>query len=93
MEQKKGPPLVQSPNGTFMRVLLRFWENSPGVAFLQRRWSLGLPPETFKHIGYVRDALLILAIAALGTYFLENPDKFDAALNWMLGRHTGSSVV
>jgi hypothetical protein len=34
-----------------------------------------------------------LAIVALGTYFLENPDKFDAALNWMLGRRAGGSVI
>ncbi len=76
-----------------MRVPPRFWENSAAAAFLERRLSPGLRPETFKNIGYVRDALICLAIVALGTYLLENPDKFDAALNWMLGRRAGGSVI
>jgi hypothetical protein len=76
-----------------MHVLLRFWGNSAAAAFLERRLSFSLRPETYKNIGYVRDALLSLVIVALSMYFLENPDKFDAFLNWMLGRHTGSSIT
>jgi hypothetical protein len=76
-----------------MRVPLRFWGHSAAAAFLERRLPPGLRPQTVKNIGYVRDALICLAIVALGTYFLENPEKFDAALNWMLGRRAGGSVI
>jgi len=78
-----------------MRALLRSWGNSAAAtySYLERRRSPLFRPEIFKTIGYVRDALLILGIVALGTYFLENPDKFDAVLNWTLGRHTNGSIV
>jgi hypothetical protein len=75
-----------------MRALQQFWINIAAVAFFDRRRPLGLRPEIFKNIGYVRDALLILGIVAAGAYFLENPDKFDAVLNWTLGRHSSGSV-
>ena len=50
-----------------MRVL-KFWGNSAAAVFLERRLSFDLRPETYKNIGYVRDALLSLAILALSMY-------------------------
>jgi hypothetical protein len=47
----------------------------------------GLTPETWRVIGYVRDAVVILAIVAGGMYVLSHPEKVDAFLTWMLGRH------
>lgn len=38
-------------------------------------------------IGYARDAVIILIIVAGGMYVLHHPEKIDAFLNWMLGRH------
>jgi hypothetical protein len=76
-----------------MRVLMRFWGHNAAGAFLERRLSLGLQPETYKNIGYIRDALLSLAVIAAGMYLLENPDKFDAVLDWMLGRHGRNSII
>ena len=48
---------------------------------------LGLSRETWRVIGHVRDMALILVIAVGGMYVLANSDKFDAFLNWMVGRH------
>jgi hypothetical protein len=47
---------------------------------------LGLTPETWRVVGYVRDAVVILAIAIGGMYVLSHPEKVDAFLNWMIGR-------
>jgi hypothetical protein len=38
-------------------------------------------------IARLRDTLVILVIAAAGMYVLSHPDKIDAFLNWILGRH------
>jgi hypothetical protein len=35
----------------------------------------------------VRDALVIFVVVAAGLYVLSHPEKTDAFLNWMLGRH------
>jgi hypothetical protein len=76
-----------------MRALFRLCGNRAAAKYLEWRRSPLLRPETFTNVGYVRDALLILGIVALGTYFMENPDKFDAVLNWTLGRHTNGPIV
>jgi hypothetical protein len=47
----------------------------------------GLTPKTWRVIGYVRDAVVILAIVVGGMYILSHPEKVDAFLNWALGRH------
>jgi hypothetical protein len=44
-------------------------------------------PETRQTIVYVRDGVLILALALGGMYVLVHPEKFDAFLNWTIGRH------
>jgi hypothetical protein len=46
-----------------------------------------MTPETGRVIGYVRDAMVILAIVIGGTYVLSHPEKVDEFLNWVLGRH------
>jgi len=66
-----------------MRLLLQSWGE---------RFSLRQQPELHKNIGSIRDALFILIIVAAGMYLLENPDKFDAFLNWMSSRHTSSVI-
>ena len=48
---------------------------------------LGLSRETWRVIRHVRDMAVILVIVVGGMYVLSNPDKFDAFLNWMVGRH------
>ena len=48
---------------------------------------LSLTPENRRVIGYARDTLAILGIAIGGMYVLSNPEKLDAFLNWMIGRH------
>ena len=70
-----------------MRALLRFWGDTAAAVVPAGRITLGLKPDTYELIGYIRDALVILGIVAVGMYFLSYPDKFDAVLNWMLGRH------
>jgi hypothetical protein len=47
----------------------------------------GLTPKTWQVIGYVRDAVVILAIVVGGMYDLSHPEKIDAFLSWILGRH------
>ena len=47
----------------------------------------GLTPKTWRVISYVRDAVVILAIVVGGMYILSHPEKVDAFLNWVLGRH------
>jgi hypothetical protein len=47
----------------------------------------GLTTETWRVIGHVRDAMVILVIAIGGMYVLSHPEKVDAFLNWMIGRH------
>jgi hypothetical protein len=69
-----------------MRAFLRFWGDNAAAAMPAGRITLGLKPDTCEIIGYIRDALVILGIVAVGMYFLSYPDKFDAVLNWMLGR-------
>jgi hypothetical protein len=49
--------------------------------------SQGMTRETWRIVGYVRDAAIILFIVAGGIYVLEHPEKFDAFLNWMIRRH------
>jgi hypothetical protein len=48
--------------------------------------SQSMTPETWRVIGYLRDAAIILLITVAGIYVLEHPEKFDAFLNWMSGR-------
>jgi hypothetical protein len=45
----------------------------------------GLTPETWRVIGYVRDAVVILAIVVGGMYILSHPEKVDAFLNLGIG--------
>jgi hypothetical protein len=52
-----------------------------------RRMKLSLTPENRRVIGYARDTLVILGIAIGGMYVLSKPEKLDAFLNWMIGRH------
>jgi hypothetical protein len=47
---------------------------------------LGPALKTWRMIGYVRDATVILSIAVGGMYVLSEPEKLDLFLNWMLGR-------
>jgi len=76
-----------------MRTLLRFWEDHAAAAVSAPRATLGLKPDTYETIGYIRDALIIVGIVAAGMYFLSYPDKFDAVLNFMLGRHHGGPSI
>jgi hypothetical protein len=43
--------------------------------------SQSMTPETWRIIGYLRDAAIILLITVAGMYVLEHPEKFDAFLN------------
>jgi hypothetical protein len=52
---------------------------------------LGLTPDAWRAIGYMRDALVILVITVGGMYLLDHPEKFDALLNWMLHRQSPSA--
>ena len=70
-----------------MRAFLRFWGDNAGAVVPAGQVALGLKPDTYEIIGYIRDALVILGIIGVGMYFLSYPDKFDAVLNWLLGRH------
>jgi hypothetical protein len=47
---------------------------------------LGLTPEIWRVIGYVRDAMVILIIVIVAMYVFDNPDRVDAFLNWIF-RH------
>jgi hypothetical protein len=76
-----------------MRALLRLWGDNAGAVVPAGRTTLGLKPDTYENIGYIRDALVILGIVAVGMYVLSYPDKFDAVLNWMLGRHPSGPVL
>lgn len=76
-----------------MRAFLRFWGDNAPAAVPAGRITLGLKPDTYGIIGYIRDALVILGIVAVGMYFLSYPDKFDAALNWLLGRHQSGPAL
>jgi hypothetical protein len=40
--------------------------------------KFGLTPKTWRMIGYVRDALIILGIALGAWHLSEHPEKFDA---------------
>jgi len=75
-----------------MRALLRFWADNSAAALSGGRVTFGLKPDSYEIIGYVRDALVIVGVVAVGMYFLSYPDKFDAVLNFMLGRHGGVAV-
>jgi hypothetical protein len=46
---------------------------------------MGLTPDTWRVIGYVRDIVIILGIMFGAMYFYEHPDKFDAFMNWLIG--------
>jgi hypothetical protein len=76
-----------------MRALLRLWGDNAAAAVSAPRVTLGLKPEAYEIIGYIRDALIILGIVAVGMYFLSYPDKFDAVLNCLLGRHPSSPAI
>jgi hypothetical protein len=76
-----------------MRVFLRFWGDTAAAAVPAGRVTFGLNSDTYELIGYIRDALVILGIVAVGMYFLSYPDKFDAVLNWMLGRHQSGPAL
>jgi hypothetical protein len=45
----------------------------------------GLTLKTWRLIGYVRDALIILGIALGAWYLSEHPEKFDAFMYWIIG--------
>jgi hypothetical protein len=47
--------------------------------------KLGLTPDTWRVIGYLRDVLIILIIALGALYVSEHPEKFDAFMNWLIG--------
>jgi hypothetical protein len=76
-----------------MRAWQRLWGDGSGTAWWAGLVARTLTPETCATIGLLRDALVIVGIVAVGMYFLSNPDKFDAFLNWTLSRHTGSPVA
>jgi hypothetical protein len=76
-----------------VRAWLRLWGDDSRAALWARRITRALTPETCAIIGILRDALVILGIVAVGMYFLSNPDKFDAFLNWTLSRHASGSVA
>jgi hypothetical protein len=57
----------------------------------KQRIILGLTPDTWRAVGYARDALVILVITVGGMYLLDHPEKFDALLNWMLHRRPPSA--
>jgi len=46
-----------------------------------------LTPENRRVIGYALDAMAILLITIGGLYILSHPEKIDALLDWMIGRH------
>ena len=46
----------------------------------------GLTHKTWRVIGCMRDAVVILAIVVGGMYILSHPEKVDA-FNWVFGRH------
>jgi hypothetical protein len=48
---------------------------------------LGLTPDTWRIIGYVRDLVIILGILFGAMYFSEHPEKFDAVLYWAIGHY------
>jgi len=76
-----------------MRALLRLWGANAAAAVSTPRVTVGLKPEAYEIIGYIRDALIILGIVAVGMYFLSYPDKFDTVLNCLLGRHPSNLVL
>jgi hypothetical protein len=76
-----------------MRAFLRFCGDHAAAAVSAPRIMLGLKPDTYEIIGYIRDALVIVGIVAAGMYFLSYPEKFDAVLNFTLGRHHGGPAV
>jgi hypothetical protein len=43
--------------------------------------------ESRQTLAYVRDGVLILALALGAMYVLVHPEKFDAFMNWTIGRH------
>jgi hypothetical protein len=43
--------------------------------------------DTRKIVRYTIEALLILVPLAIVIYFVTNPAAFDAALDWLVGRH------
>lgn len=56
------------------------------------RWELEMKTaesktETRSPVAYFRDGVLILALALGGMYVLAHPEKFDAFLNWTIGKH------
>jgi hypothetical protein len=57
------------------------------IVALERDHSLklGLTPDTWRVVGYVRDVLIILVIALGALYLSEHPEKFDAFMYWIIG--------
>jgi hypothetical protein len=47
--------------------------------------TLGLTPDTWRIVGYVRDVVIILSIMFGAMYFYEHPEKFDAFMYWLIG--------
>jgi hypothetical protein len=46
---------------------------------------MGLTPDTWRIIGYVRGMVIILGIMFGATYLYERPEKFDAFMYWLIG--------
>jgi hypothetical protein len=56
------------------------------VMTAQRRLHvMGLTPDTWRIIGYVRGMVIILGIMFGATYVYERPKKFDAFMYWLIG--------
>ena len=54
-----------------MHALPRFWGDTAAAVVPAGQVTLGLKPDTYELIGYIRDALVILGIVAVGMYFLS----------------------
>jgi hypothetical protein len=48
---------------------------------------LGISPDTWRIVGYVRDIVIILGILFGAMYFYEHPEAFDAFLYWSIGHY------
>jgi hypothetical protein len=61
----------------------RKWQHGKGQLGASVR--LGLTPDAWRIIGYVRDVVIILGVMFGAMYFYEHPEKFDAFMNWLIG--------
>jgi len=48
---------------------------------------LGLSPDTWRIVGYVRDIVIILGILFGAMYFYDHPEAFDSFLYWSIGHY------